>query len=225
LIIFDILLPVVRGNATDVSAEIVSDFSKSKNYYSETIAITKFVDEGIARSSIFNDNGITVVNYSEENDSWKRGLDTKIKKIASKSRLDFLIFCALTKERAAYSKTFASIGALKTIGGLNCQELAIDEFRGMCITPARMGLVNMAITATKAIELFQPKIVAMSGICAGVRGESNFLDIVIGDICWEYQTGKYKDGGFKQEPYQVLLIMPLRQSFSNYVNCLIFSKV
>ena len=68
-----------------------------------------------------------------------------------------------------------------------------------------MGLVNMAITATKAIELFQPKIVAMSGICAGVKGQTNYLDIVVGSTCWEYQTGKWKDGEFKQEPYQVSL--------------------
>lgn len=60
----------------------------------------------------------------------------------------------------------------------------------------------MAIAVTKGIEIFQPKIVAMSGICAGVSGESNFLDLLVGSICWEYQTGKFKDNKFKQEPYQ-----------------------
>ncbi|ESJ04658.1 hypothetical protein B551_0217500 [Cupriavidus sp. HPC(L)] len=81
--------------------------------------------------------------------------------------------------------------------------MTIGDFRGMCVKPQHMGLVNMAIAATKAIELFKPKIVAMSGICAGVEGESKLLDIVVGQVCWEWQTGKFKDGKFRQEPYQV----------------------
>lgn len=97
------------------------------------------------------------------------------------------------------------MGDLKQIAGLNCQEVSIDSYRGICITPSRMGLVNMAIASTKAIELFCPRIVSMSGICAGVPGESNLLDIVVGQVCWEYQTGKFKDGKFIQEPYQIAL--------------------
>ena len=58
--------------------------------------------------------------------------------------------------------------------------------------PTHMGLVGMAITASKAIEAFQPKIVCMSGICAGVEGEVGLLDIIIGNICWEYQTGSLR---------------------------------
>jgi len=211
LIIFDIFLPPSFGQKEqDISSEIISDFAQSKNYHSESIAITQYVDEGTARSALFNDNGITIVNYAEDNHRWMESLELKIQRISTKSRLDFLIFCALNKERVAYKNSSAQIGELKTIGGLNCQEIAIDHFRGMCITPSRMGLVNMAIAATKAIELFTPKIVAMSGICAGVSGESELLDIVVGEICWEYQTGKFKDGKFRQEPYQAPMNGPLK---------------
>jgi nucleoside phosphorylase len=77
--------------------------------------------------------------------------------------------------------------------------MTIGDSRGMAIVPFRMGLVGMAIACSKAIELFRPKIVAMSGICAGVDGESKLLDIVVGQTCWEYQTGKFKDGKFRQE--------------------------
>jgi len=63
----------------------------------------------------------------------------------------------------------------------------------------------MAISAAKAIELFQPKIVCMSGICAGVIGEADLLDLIVGSVCWEYQTGKFKDNKFLQEPYQANL--------------------
>lgn len=212
LVIFDIYLPLTNsgGSEVDISSDLVNEFSKSKNYLSEVIAITKYDDRIQSNSRLFNDNGITVVAYCDETNSWKNGLDLKISRLSSKPRCDFLIFCALTKERAAYGSTVANLGELKTIGGLNCQEISIDKFNGLCIIPSNMGLVNMAITATKSIEIFQPKIVAMSGICAGIPGEANLLDLLIGDICWEYQTGKFKGSEFKQEPYQAKILPEIK---------------
>ena len=204
LVIFDIYLPLVNGQPEqDVSDEILAEFARSKNYHSEAIAITRYTDRALERSRLFNDNGVTVVEFLESSGQWRESLHQKVKKIRSSRRLDFIVFCALTKERSAYQNTSAVLGDHKQLGGLNCQELLIGNFQGMCITPSRMGLVNMAVACTKAIELFRPKIVAMSGICAGVLGESKYLDIIVGQVCWEYQTGKFKDGKFKQEPYQV----------------------
>lgn len=207
LIIFDIYLPLINGQdeQVDVSDEILADFAKSKNYHSETISLTRFSDQVIERSRLFNDNGVTLVTYSDTDKRWQESLDQKVEKIRSRRRLDFVVFCALTKERSAFANSKATLGEHKQIGGLNCQEMTIGDFRGMAIVPSRMGLVGMAIASTKAIELFRPKIVAMNGICAGVDGESKPLDIVVGQTCWEYQTGKFKDGKFKQEPYQVQL--------------------
>lgn len=206
LVIFDIFLPLVDGEAEqDIADEILADFAKSKNYHSEAISLTRYSDQALERSPLFNDNGVTLVVYSESDDRWKESLEQKVEKIRSRRRLDFIVFCALKKERSAIANTKAQLGEHKQIGGLNCQEMVIGEHRGMAIVPARMGLVGMAIAGAKAIELFRPKIVAMSGICAGVEGESKLLDIVVGQTCWEYQTGKFKDGKFKQEPYQVQL--------------------
>ncbi|WP_083492645.1 response regulator [Cupriavidus sp. HPC(L)] len=204
LVVFDVYLPPRPGSKEeqDISEDLLIDFAKSKNYHSVSIAITRYADDSLSRSRLFNDNGVTLVVYSEDN-QWKRSLSQQIRKCSEKSRLDFVIFCALTKERLGYGSTDAKLGVLKNIGGLNCQEMTIGDFRGMCVKPQHMGLVNMAIAATKAIELFKPKIVAMSGICAGVEGESKLLDIVVGQVCWEWQTGKFKDGKFRQEPYQV----------------------
>lgn len=206
LIIFDIYLPLATGQEEqDVSDEILADFAKSKNYYSEAIAITRYSDQALGRSRLFNDNGVTLVVFSDTDVRWKESLEQKVEKIRSRRRLDFIVFCALMKERSAFANTMATLGEHKQIGGLNCQEVMLGDFRGMAIVPSRMGLVGMAIASAKAIELFRPKIVAMNGICAGVDGESKLLDIVVGHTCWEYQTGKFKDGKFKQEPYQVQL--------------------
>lgn len=217
LIVFDIFLPLATGGKEqDVSAEIIGEFSKSRNYHAEAIAITKYSDQALAHSPLFNDHGITVVVFSDDDKKWQEGLYQKLTKIKTNHRFDFIIFCALIKERNGYISTDAKLGELKQIAGLNCQELAIDKYRGLCIKPSQMGLVNMAIAATKAIELFSPRIVAMSGICAGVPGESNLLDIVVGQICWEYQTGKFKDGKFIQEPYQISLNSVLKTEIEQF---------
>jgi nucleoside phosphorylase len=217
LIVFDIFLPLATGGSEqDVSAEIIGEFSKSRNYHAEAIAITKYSDQALAHSTLFNDHGITLVVFSDDDKKWQEGLDQKLTKIKARHRFDFIVFCALLKERNGYISTGAILGELKQIAGLNCQELAIDKYRGLCIKPSQMGLVNMAIAATKAIELFSPRIVAMSGICAGVPGESNLLDIVVGQICWEYQTGKFKDGKFIQEPYQISLNSVLKTEIEQF---------
>ncbi|MBA6354904.1 MULTISPECIES: hypothetical protein [unclassified Colwellia] len=205
LIIFDIYLPLNDAKdspVTDISSDIIREFSKSKNYQTEAIAITGYDVTQIENLHLFNESGVTVVSYSSDDTKWHDSLKLKLNRIVDKVKYDFLIFCALSKERQAYSQSNANFGDLKIIRGLNCQDIKIGGYSGLCITPARMGLVSMGIVASKAIEFFQPKIVAMSGICAGVLGESNLLDLIIGDVCWEYQTGKFKDNSFKQEPYQ-----------------------
>lgn len=220
LIIFDIYLPLKDGNehSVDVSEDILSDFNHSINYQTESIAITKYEIVDIENIESFNELGITVVHYNENSDTWKDSLKQKIAKLSDKASFDFLIFCALSKERDAYEKSIAEVGEKKIIKGLDCQEVTIEGRKGLCIQPARMGLVNMAITASKAIEYFQPKLVAMSGICAGVKGESNYLDLIIGDTCWEYQTGKYKNKRFVQEPYQVSLDSSIKTELSHFIS-------
>ncbi|EKN3392564.1 hypothetical protein ACHZG5_001518 [Yersinia enterocolitica] len=211
LVIFDMFLPENSFSSAerDCSIELITEFSASKNYQTEAIALTQFVISEIDDIQLFNLSGITVVHYNEDF-GWKTALKQKINRAAQKIRCDFLIFCALRSERNAYIESDCELGSQKNIYGMNCQEIKIENSSGFIITPRGMGLVNMAIVSSKAIELFQPKIVAMSGICAGVEGESDYLDIIVGKTCWEYQTGKWKDGQFEQEPYHAELSRSLQ---------------
>ena len=206
LIIFDMLLPESSASvqAIDCSEDLINEFSASRNYKTEAIALTQFEVSELRNIRSFNSAGITVVTYDLSN-KWVSALSNKLERVVQNVKYDFLIFCALPKERSAFNNTNLKLGEVRKISGMDCLEASIDRFHGLIIKPQRMGLVNMAIIATKAIELFQPKIVAMSGICAGVKGSSNYLDVIVGSTCWEYQTGKWKDGEFKQEPYQVTL--------------------
>lgn len=52
----------------------------------------------------------------------------------------------------------------------------------------QMGMPAAATLATKLIYLYAPKLVAMCGICAGIKGQIG--DILVPDILWDYGSGK-----------------------------------
>jgi nucleoside phosphorylase/CheY-like chemotaxis protein len=219
LIIFDVYLPISNeaSECQNFSKNLINAYTKSINYQTESIAITKYDLNNIEDIKEFNESGVTIVKYDDDS-KWPVCLELIINKVRTKVKYDFLIFCALSKERSAYSQTNAILGDLKVVNGIDCQELNIGDMRGLCISPNRMGLVNMAITASKSIELFQPKIVAMSGICAGNPQEVNFLDVIIAETCWEYQTGKFKDNEFQQEPYQANINHELHTHLRHFIS-------
>lgn len=58
------------------------------------------------------------------------------------------------------------------------------------------GLTSSAITATKALCIWKPKIAVMTGICAGVKGSVNLGDLVVASQCFEHSSGQLRDGEF-----------------------------
>jgi len=82
--------------------------------------------------------------------------------------------------------------------------------RGLIIDLPRMGLVDAAVTAGQCIEKFRPKLVAMSGICAGFPGRAELGQLLVAELAYEYQSGKWTADGFSQEPYQVAVAEHVR---------------
>ncbi|MFM0095176.1 hypothetical protein PQQ87_06165 [Paraburkholderia nemoris] len=52
-----------------------------------------------------------------------------------------------------------------------------------------MGAIASADSAASLIHKLSPRCLAMSGVCAGRRGEVNLGDVIIGDRLWTYDTG------------------------------------
>lgn len=84
----------------------------------------------------------------------------------------------------------------------------------------RMGMAAASIQATKIGMLFNPKLMIMCGICAGVKGKINLGDIVIADHSWDWGSGKIieEDGKekFLPEPHQIPLARNLRNIIKSY---------
>jgi nucleoside phosphorylase len=123
--------------------------------------------------------------------------------LRSIERLDFLIFCALRSERAPYTGMDQLGGAPKFKDNLSRLDITIAGRSGTIIELPRMGLVDAGITAGQCIEKFKPRVVAMSGICAGFPERAELGQLLVSELAYEYQSGKWSADGFSQEPYQV----------------------
>lgn len=74
-----------------------------------------------------------------------------------------------------------------------------------------MGLIHGAITATAAIMTFNPKLIAMCGICAGISNDAKLGDILIPSATYNYESGKYDETGFHPESCQRSLSSRIEQ--------------
>ena len=59
------------------------------------------------------------------------------------------------------------------------------------IAAPRMGMVSAGLTTMRAIERLRPKLIVMTGICAGVEKQVSLGDVIFIDACWDWQSGKY----------------------------------
>jgi nucleoside phosphorylase len=78
----------------------------------------------------------------------------------------------------------------------------------VCATAApRMGMVATALHSASLIAQLRPRIIAMTGICAGVRGKVSLGDVLFADPAWDFQSGKRvkdkENTQFSMRPHQL----------------------
>ena len=71
----------------------------------------------------------------------------------------------------------------------------------------RMGMVSTALRSAALIAILRPRLIAMCGICAGVKGKVNLGDVLLADPAWDFQSGKRvrdkKNSIFSISPHQL----------------------
>lgn len=205
LIIADLLVPQIQGQVEiDASAQLCDILERQPSAKrAKWIVVSRFDNALAGARQIFSVHGVAIINYADEN-RWKAALESCLNTIAGATQFDFVVFCALEKERKAYSYVpNATLGDTLSLGGLNCQHLSIGDYHGLCIRTPQMGLVDSAIACSRALEMFRPKAVTMSGICGGRSSEVAIGDLVIPEACWNYQAGKFAKGALIFEPVSV----------------------
>ena len=84
------------------------------------------------------------------------------------------------------------------------------------VASTRKGMSAAAALAAKVVSKFKPKMLVMTGICAGVVDKVNLGDVIVCDPGWDWGAGKYAEteGGFptfKPAPHQTGLDSSLRE--------------
>ncbi|MGP9736777.1 phosphorylase family protein [Halomonas sp. AOP31-E2-25] len=65
-----------------------------------------------------------------------------------------------------------------------------DVVNVLATSCSRMGIASASATVMKVCNYFNPKKVFMCGIAAGIKGKVNLGDIMVGDPCWDWESGK-----------------------------------
>lgn len=209
LVVVDLKVPVFGNDkdSVDISSRLVESIRDIEciNFDTPVLAVTYYNE--LANGSYCNLNklDIAVVIYSDTSIDWEAALENKVRSCTPEVSFDFVIICALEKEADAYADAGYEVGMPRSIHGIKCKPIEIGNKSGLIISPARMGLVSSAIACSRAIDLFKPKLICMSGICAGIEGKANIYDVIIPDICHQHDSGKWTDEGFIPEIYAVQL--------------------
>lgn len=64
------------------------------------------------------------------------------------------------------------------------------SYQAVASTCARMGMVETTLVAERLIQKFRPRLLILSGICAGYPDETQIGDVICGSPAWNWQSVK-----------------------------------
>jgi nucleoside phosphorylase/CheY-like chemotaxis protein len=155
----------------------------------------------------FSDRLWTLVPYSINSDQWASRIKSQVEYIDALKRSDYFsdgitygtdlaVICALEDvEFEALRNTRDDWASLKLPHDetryITCNiEIGGTSFSVVAAAAPRMGMPTTSVLATKMICNFRPRYLAMVGICAGRVDKVHLGDIIVGDPCWDWGSGK-----------------------------------
>ncbi|MEL6564725.1 MAG: hypothetical protein AAFQ59_09805 [Pseudomonadota bacterium] len=235
LLILDILVPAWpdleadQVNSADLLLAIQSDDTINKPRY--IVGITADLNTVDAATKEFEKNTWTVVPYSVVDDSWVQRIVNCAKYLMKNDErtdkqdfnFDLAIVCALKEpELEEVLKLPWHWGEPKPLDDVTFFQEGSFEVGGSthkvaALSATRMGMVSAAVLTNKTIERLRPKVIAMTGICAGHKDKAQLGDVIVADPAWDFQSGKLKLEGKKAKmefsPHQIPISHFLRGRF------------
>ncbi|MEQ8299382.1 MAG: hypothetical protein RH945_02450 [Hyphomonas sp.] len=237
LLILDLAIPKSKADEIDVDGgkKLLRRLTTSDRYLQpeHIVGLTSVDDAYNASIAEFDGALWTIARFDTNSSEWIAQLASRVKHIQAKQSArasgieydyDIAIICALERpELKAVLDQYPGLKELEdpsdptryrhgrvTIGDRKDCRLVV------CSAP-RMGMAHASALTGKLCVKFRPKIVMMTGICAGRVGEVNLGDIIIANPSWDYGSGKFsndkKDSTiFEPDPHQMTLDPMLRKS-------------
>lgn len=213
LVVVDILLPFRRGDDRDPRGgmNLLLEVAKSPRFKkpSHVLALTAYAELRSEFDTKFNLGDWAVDIYDPIDIGWSDRLTARATYIRSTLESspafehDVLVLTALSDPE---------LSEVRKLGWSWEPPCSFDDV-SFCyhgVTPTglsavamaapRMGMVATSSLATKAIAQLRPRLVVMTGICAGLRGKTEIGDVVCASVTWDWQMGKYTKKAFELEP-------------------------
>ncbi len=209
LLILDLCIPrLQKGMPVDSEGASLFKEIHRRTAYSRplrTIVLSAYDEVREQHKEIFDEYAVTSFKYDERSEDWgdklsnilntlSESLESKV--LLKNDAVQVVIVTALRSELEAvlnyinanwqapeYLDPTLTIykGILKTASGsisvVTCHSL-------------KMGLLPSAILTYKLIEIFSPKLVLMTGVCAGRNEKVNLGDVVAASCSWDWQAGR-----------------------------------
>ncbi len=211
ILILDIYLPNRHGDdpAIENSLHIIRELTESEKFIQpiHIIGITQFDDAESVSKAAFYGNLFHIVRYDETSLVWKKSIVACIKYfirvknnilINTTSQYDYDIaiitavqtpeFVAVLDLNAGWRNTqFSNDNSIYYSGVFQNEKKSLKVVSAVA---SQMGLPAAATLASKLIVHFRPKYLACVGIAAGIKGKGNYGDILVGDMVFDYGSGK-----------------------------------
>lgn len=84
--------------------------------------------------------------------------------------------------------------------GLTYQETTIGNHHIVVVPQSVMGMTDAARTATAAILAFKPRLIVMTGICAGNKDKTKLGELVVASQTFDYAAGKLQPDYWAHRP-------------------------
>lgn len=231
LLVVDLVLPRRIGEPpiADGGAELVQ-----KIHRSDSVRVPEFIvgltadREALERSMVSFSNLLWSIELSgNDQTQWKVRLQQKLHHLRSREQqreptgfekveCDVLFVCALPEPE---------LSELHKASEVSWEQCSFDfdsnlywksafERDGRKITAfstslPQMGLVAASTAVSQAVRTLSPKVVVMSGICAGRKGDCELGDVIAASITWDYGSGKFieSDGVVVFEPAPIHVLV------------------
>ncbi len=235
LLILDLMIPKSRlaDPEIDGGQTLLRDIMARTTYLRPRyiVGLTSYDDARDQSEADFNNGLWSILKYDTKSADWIDQLTTKVRYIQSSAEAtslgeeydyDVAFVCALAKPELdavlaldcdwkdhprATDPTRYWVGSF-AVGG--------RKFRCVACHAAQMGMVATSAAVSKVSSAFRPRLVVMTGICAGREGDINLGDVVVVNISWDYGSGKFNKKGdeelrFSPDPVQIALDPMLRK--------------
>ncbi|AFE05949.1 hypothetical protein COCOR_04661 [Corallococcus coralloides DSM 2259] len=237
LLIVDLNIPLRDDEAprADGGLRLIKALQQQREMHRPThvIGLTAYAELLAQSAEAFKDDLWHVVQYSDDSTDWMDQVSRK------------LIYIAETKTASAqhYQTDIAIVTALHSVElesvlklDGSWEQVLMDgdatiyhsgmfqrgdrKLKVVAAAAFEMGMPATTALSMKMISAFRPRHLAMTGICAGVKGQ--FGDILIADHSWDYGSGKSRlaeQGAsiFLPAPSQIQIEPILKSKFSNFL--------